>query len=64
MKNLVLGLTLFFFVMTVLYTVLYLQPDSQVLIPLIVFCGFFIFLIASMLVALSIFEYLKEGKGL
>lgn len=65
MKNFLLGLTLFFLVVTVLYGVIGLQPlqpKLQVLIPLVVFSGFFIFLVAAMLVALTIFEYLKERK--
>jgi hypothetical protein len=63
-KNLVLGLVLFFLVVSVFYGVLYLQPldtGIPVLIPFVVFSGFFIFLVASVLVALSIFEYLKAG---
>lgn len=58
--GLILGLTLFFMVMTVLYLMISLPQQAtfafQALIPLIVLSGFFIFLIAAMLIALALFS--------
>ena len=58
------GFTLFFLVMTVLYTILvFTQSEPQRLIPffpLIVFSGFFIFLIGAILLALSISKIIDK----
>jgi hypothetical protein len=58
-----LGLILFFLVLSVIYSMFIISGgvDSnfkafQVFIPLIVFTGFFIFLIGAMLIALAIFR--------
>lgn len=56
-----MGLILFFLVIAVLYSIILLSEkipikDFQEFMPLIVFSGFFIFLIGAMLIALSIFK--------
>jgi len=61
------GLSLFFLVMAVLYSVIFLAPEGapkflQMFVPLVVFTGFFIFLIGAVLVALSIFRWLGGFK--
>jgi len=61
------GLSSFFLVLSVLYSILFIVPDFEhsslgVFIPLVVFTGFFIFLIGAMLVALSIFKWLTDTK--
>jgi polyferredoxin len=58
-----LGLILFFLVMMVLYVILslsFINPLDflEAFVPLIVFSGFFIFLIGAILLALSIFKKL------
>ncbi|MDD5700317.1 MAG: hypothetical protein PHH00_04000 [Candidatus Nanoarchaeia archaeon] len=64
----VLGLILFFLVMTVFYFVLFVPNDIersslQPVIPFVVFSGFFIFLVGAMLVALSIFRAVSGRRG-
>jgi len=60
------GLSLFFLVLSVLYTMMFVFPENdvenrfQIFIPLVVFSGFFIFLIAAMLVALSLYNMMKS----
>jgi hypothetical protein len=59
------GLSLFFLVMSVLYTIIFLVPKNlsetlQVFAPLVVFTGFFIFLIGAFLVAMSIYKKLNK----
>lgn len=60
----VLGLMLFFMVMTVLYFMISLPQEIsfefQALIPLIVFTGFLIFLVAAILIALAIFSKISK----
>jgi hypothetical protein len=57
------GLSLYFLVMTVLYTIINLDPENtlpkslEVFAPFVVLSGFFIFLIGAMLVALAIFNH-------
>lgn len=71
MKNIgiiaLFGFSLFFLVMAVLYSIIYLAPKNlsetlQIFAPLVVFSGFFIFLIGAILVALSIFKMLSPNK--
>jgi len=63
---LLFGLSLFFLVMAVLYSIILLAPEPeeflQIFVPLVVFTGFFIFLIGAVLVALSIFKWLSGFK--
>jgi hypothetical protein len=68
MKNnqiiILFGFSLFFLVMVVLYSVIFLAPKNlkegmQIFAPLVVFSGFFIFLIGAMLVALSLYKILQ-----
>ncbi|MDD5193084.1 MAG: hypothetical protein PHF67_00705 [Candidatus Nanoarchaeia archaeon] len=60
-----LGLILFFLVLSVIYSMisisgsLKIEEQFQTFMPLIVFSGFFIFLIGAMLVALVIFKRLR-----
>lgn len=61
------GLRLLFLVMAVLYSIIFLAPEGapgllRVFVPLVVFTGFFIFLIGAALVALSIFKRLGGFK--
>jgi hypothetical protein len=61
-----LGLVLFFLVISVIYvfiniSILDQNFDLQFLMPLIVFSGFFIFLVAAMLVSLTIFNAIKRN---
>jgi len=61
--TLLFGFSLFFLVMTVLYAVIFLAPKGEpdflgIFVPLVIFSGFFIFLIGAMLVALSVFRWL------
>ncbi len=62
-----IGLTLFFLVMTVLYSlILYSENNPSFLlpfIPLIIFSGFFIFLIGAFLLALSLYKTLESRKN-
>jgi len=56
-----LGIVLFFLVMSVLYilislSIVYQFNELQFMIPFIVLSGFFIFLVAAILLALSIFK--------
>lgn len=56
------GLSLFFLVMAVLYSLLSLAPEGapdflQVFVPLVVLSGFFIFLVGAVLVALAVFKW-------
>ena len=56
-----LGLILFFLVVAVIYLVILVSQNTsfkeyQAFMPLIVFSGFFIFLIGAILLALSIFR--------
>jgi hypothetical protein len=56
-----LGVVLFFLVISVLYIFIFLSnvimlADLQFLVLLVVFSGFFIFLVAAMLLALSIYR--------
>lgn len=59
-----LGITLFFMVMTVLYGILsYTQGREDVFVPVfpfIVLSGFFIFLVGAMLVALSLSRIISQ----
>ena len=73
MKNnniiILFGFSLFFLVMAVLYSIIFLAPKNlnegmQIFVPLVVFSGFFIFLIAAMLVALSIYQILQPKTNL
>ena len=61
------GLSLFFLVMAVLYSIILLAPEGapgflSIFVPFVVFSGFFIFLVGAMLVALSIFKWLVGFK--
>ncbi len=65
--SLLFGLILFFLVMSVIYSVMFLAPKGDlkfmgIFVPFIVFSGFFIFLIGAILVALSIFKLLGGFK--
>ena len=56
-----LGIVLFFLVISVLYIFIFISDiikfnNLQFFMPLIIFTGFFIFLVAAMLLALSIFK--------
>ena len=55
------GMILFFLVISVIYIMILISEltslkEFQIFMPLIVFSGFFIFLIGAMLLALSIFK--------
>ena len=59
----VFGLILFFLVLSVIYSMISISgnldssfKELQIFMPLIVFTGFFIFLIGAMLIALTIFR--------
>ncbi len=57
-----LGLILFFLVLSVIYLMISIsgsfkvEEQFQIYMPLVVFSGFFIFLVAAMLLALAIFR--------
>ena len=62
------GFSLFFLVMAVLYSMIYSAPINlpdilQIFFPLVIFSGFFIFLVGAALVALSIFKMLGGFKS-
>lgn len=68
MKNnwvvILFGLSLFFLVMSVFYTIIVANPDvdkiPEVFVPFVMLSGFFIFLIGAVLVALGLFKILSE----
>ncbi|MBS3075675.1 hypothetical protein J4429_04415 [Candidatus Pacearchaeota archaeon] len=57
-----LGLIIFFLVISVIYSIISIsgsfkvEEQFQIFMPLVVFTGFFIFLIGAMLIALAIFK--------
>jgi hypothetical protein len=64
---LLFGLSLFFLVLSVIYSIMFLAPKGEpdflgIFIPFVVFSGFFIFLIGAILVALSLFKWLGGFK--
>ena len=62
-----LGIVLFFLVISVLYIFIFLSlklnlNDLQFMMPLVVLTGFFVFLVAAMLLALSLFRMFNNSR--